>query len=102
MTATPATLHALRRVLDAGEISSGELVEAALARAEATRATLNAFIGLRPEPARAAAAGADARRARGEGRGPLDGLPIAIKDNMVQAGIFRSDECDRITDPSTA
>ena len=86
MTATPATLQALRRALDAGELSSGELVEAKLARAEATRATLNAFIGLRPEPARAAAAEADARRARGEGRGPLDGLPVAIKDNMVQAG----------------
>ncbi len=86
MTATPATLQALRRALDAGEVSSAELVEAALARAEATRATLNAFIGLRPEPARAAAAEADARRARGEGRGPLDGLPVAIKDNMVQAG----------------
>ena len=86
MTATPATLQTLRRALDAGELSSSELVEAALARAEATRATLNAFIGLRPEPARAAAAEADARRARGEGRGPLDGLPVAIKDNMVQAG----------------
>ena len=86
MTATPATLQALRRALDAGELSSCELVEAALARAEATRATLNAFISLRPEAARAAAAEADARRARGEGRGPLDGLPVAIKDNMVQAG----------------
>ena len=86
MTATPATLQALRRALDAGELSSSELVEAALARAEATRATLNAFIALRPEPARAAAAEADARRSRGEGRGPLDGLPVAIKDNMVQAG----------------
>ena len=56
MTATPATLQTLRRALDAGEVSSRELVEAALARAEATRATLNAFIGLRPEAARAAAA----------------------------------------------
>jgi len=82
----PATLQELRRALDAGESSSRELVEAALARARATRATLNAFIGLRPEPALAAAAEADARRARGEGRGPLDGLPVAIKDNMLQEG----------------
>jgi aspartyl-tRNA(Asn)/glutamyl-tRNA(Gln) amidotransferase subunit A len=80
------TLHELRRALDAGELSSAELVGAALERAEDTGAGLRAFLGLRAERARAEAAACDARRARGDSRGPLDGLPLAIKDNMVQAG----------------
>jgi aspartyl-tRNA(Asn)/glutamyl-tRNA(Gln) amidotransferase subunit A len=85
-----ANLHTLRAALDAGETTSAELVEGALARAEAVRATLNPFAGLRQERARAEAAEADARRSRGERRSPLDGLPVAIKDNMVQAGELTS------------
>jgi aspartyl-tRNA(Asn)/glutamyl-tRNA(Gln) amidotransferase subunit A len=47
---------------------------------------LNAFIGLRADAAREEADAADARRRRGEVRSSLDGLPMAIKDNMVQTG----------------
>jgi aspartyl-tRNA(Asn)/glutamyl-tRNA(Gln) amidotransferase subunit A len=43
-------------------------------------------VGLRPERARTEAAEADARIARGERRSALEGIPVAIKDNMVQAG----------------
>jgi aspartyl-tRNA(Asn)/glutamyl-tRNA(Gln) amidotransferase subunit A len=80
------TFHELRRRLDADEASSLELVDAALARAEAAQAALNTFVGFRAERARAEAAEADARRRRGELRSRLDGLPVAIKDNMVQRG----------------
>jgi aspartyl-tRNA(Asn)/glutamyl-tRNA(Gln) amidotransferase subunit A len=76
----------MRRALDTGEVSSLQLVETALACAEGSRETLNAFIGLRGERALAEAAEADGRRARRQGLGPLDGLPVAIKDNMVQKG----------------
>jgi aspartyl-tRNA(Asn)/glutamyl-tRNA(Gln) amidotransferase subunit A len=76
---------ALRRSLDAGEVSSRELADAALARAEAA-ASLGAFTHLQPERARADADAADARRAAGRPLGPLDGIPIAIKDLMVQEG----------------
>ena len=86
MSAPLGTLHELRRDLDAGECSSVELVEAALARAQESQDRLHAFLGLRTERARAAAAESDARRARGELRSPLDGLPLALKDNMVQSG----------------
>jgi aspartyl-tRNA(Asn)/glutamyl-tRNA(Gln) amidotransferase subunit A len=80
------TLSELAEKLASREVSSVELVGAALARAEATQATLHAFAGLRPERALAEAAQADARRARGEARSAFDGIPVAIKDNMVQAG----------------
>jgi aspartyl-tRNA(Asn)/glutamyl-tRNA(Gln) amidotransferase subunit A len=80
------TLTELRAALDAGDVSSAELVDAALARAEASAGRLGAFLGLRGERARAAAAEADRRRAAGEPRSPLDGIPVAVKDNMVQQG----------------
>jgi aspartyl-tRNA(Asn)/glutamyl-tRNA(Gln) amidotransferase subunit A len=80
------SLAELRRDLDAGRTSSRELVDRALARAQATAPSLNAFLGLRGERARREAEAADARHSRGELRSRLDGLPLAIKDNMVQAG----------------
>jgi aspartyl-tRNA(Asn)/glutamyl-tRNA(Gln) amidotransferase subunit A len=80
------TLHELRAALDAGEISSVEIVGRCLRRAEASQETLHAFVGLRAEAALREAEESDARRARGEVRSPIDGLPVAIKDNMVQTG----------------
>jgi aspartyl-tRNA(Asn)/glutamyl-tRNA(Gln) amidotransferase subunit A len=80
------TLCEQRRALEAGAVGSVELVGAALAKARAEGARLNLFIGLRDERALAEAAAADARRARGQVRSPLDGIPVAVKDNMAQAG----------------
>jgi aspartyl-tRNA(Asn)/glutamyl-tRNA(Gln) amidotransferase subunit A len=81
-----ATLGELRADLAAGRTSSVELVERALARAAALEPRLHAFVALRADAARADAAAADARRARGEGRSPLDGLPVALKDNLALRG----------------
>jgi aspartyl-tRNA(Asn)/glutamyl-tRNA(Gln) amidotransferase subunit A len=81
-----ASLPELRAALDGAEVSSAKLVEASLARAEAAREALNAFARLRAEGARADAAAADARLASGARRSPLDGIPVAIKDLMVQRG----------------
>jgi aspartyl-tRNA(Asn)/glutamyl-tRNA(Gln) amidotransferase subunit A len=80
------TLHELRAALDAGETSSVEIVGECLRRAEASQQAIHAFVGLRAEAALREAEASDARRQRGELRSPIDGLPIAIKDNMVQAG----------------
>jgi aspartyl-tRNA(Asn)/glutamyl-tRNA(Gln) amidotransferase subunit A len=80
------TLRELRAVLDAGETSSVEIVSECLRRAEASQKTLHAFVGLRAEAALREAEAADARRGSGEVRSPIDGLPVAIKDNIVQAG----------------
>ncbi|MBW2267709.1 MAG: Asp-tRNA(Asn)/Glu-tRNA(Gln) amidotransferase subunit GatA [Deltaproteobacteria bacterium] len=79
-------LSELRAELDAGRTSSAQLVDRALERAEALQPRLRSFIGLRGESARAEAEQADARRLRGDPRSALDGIPVAIKDNMVQRG----------------
>jgi len=76
----------LRAALDTGAVSAVQLVDRSLARADALDTRLNAFLGLRAEGARADAARSDERRARGEVRSPLDGIPVAIKDNMVMQG----------------
>jgi aspartyl-tRNA(Asn)/glutamyl-tRNA(Gln) amidotransferase subunit A len=80
------TLAELRARLDAGEVSATELVKQSLARIEALEPKLHAFLFTRREAALREAAESDARRARAEARGPLDGVPLALKDNIVQAG----------------
>ncbi len=79
------TALSLAAELAVGRVSAGELVETALARAEAAR-PLGAFVHLRPDGARAEAAASDERRARGASLGALDGIPVAIKDLMVHEG----------------
>ena len=70
-----------------GEMSARELLEVHLDRIEAVNPGLNAIVTLVPEQARAWAAEADERQARGEELGPLHGLPIAHKDLVMTAGI---------------
>ncbi len=55
-------------------------------RAPKRARALGTFVHLQPERARADAREADVRRARGDLRSPLDGIPVAIKDLMVQEG----------------
>jgi amidase len=93
MTTTRAATHqpafaGLRRqaeMLAADEISSADLVGAALARIERWQPELGAFRVVRAEGARAEAAEADRRLAAGE-RLPLLGVPIAVKDDVDLAG----------------
>jgi aspartyl-tRNA(Asn)/glutamyl-tRNA(Gln) amidotransferase subunit A len=73
--------------LAARSASSRELVDAALARIDATDAQVGAFLKVVPERARARAAEADARIARGERRSPLDGVPVAVKDIFLTKGV---------------
>ena len=74
------SLAALSRMLARGETTSRAIVKACLARIDAHDARLHAFIDVYRDDALAAADVADRRR-RDEGkRGPLAGLPIALKD----------------------
>ncbi len=76
--------EALRRFA-ARELSPVELMDAVIARAEETEPTVNAFCFTRYDEARAEAAQAEARWSRGDAR-PLEGIPLAIKDEMPVAG----------------
>ena len=80
------TLRELRDALDAGKLTSSSLVAASLERASGVGASLGAFVRLREPEARAEADAADARRSAGRVLSPLDGIPIAIKDNLVRQG----------------
>jgi aspartyl-tRNA(Asn)/glutamyl-tRNA(Gln) amidotransferase subunit A len=92
---TSLTLAQAREALRKKEFSATELAEAHLVAVEQTRA-LNAFVTEVPERARAMARASDERLAKGEG-GPLEGLPLAIKDLFCTEGI-RTTACSHILD----
>ncbi len=71
---------ALRELIARRDISPRELTQRALAKAEATRGSLNAFSILTPEAALAQAEEAEAAVMRGAPLGPLHGLPLSVKD----------------------
>ncbi len=84
-----AGIAALRSALAAGEITSVGLVQAYLDRIEAYDRggpTLNAVV-VPNDRALAEAAASDDRRARGELRGPLDGIPYTAKDSFLARGL---------------
>jgi aspartyl-tRNA(Asn)/glutamyl-tRNA(Gln) amidotransferase subunit A len=70
------------RLLRDREVSSVDLLEAILDRASRTEAQLHAYLTLDHEGALAAAEAADDELADGTDRGPLHGIPVALKDNM--------------------
>jgi aspartyl-tRNA(Asn)/glutamyl-tRNA(Gln) amidotransferase subunit A len=92
---TSLTLVQARDALRKKEFSATELAGAHLAAMERARA-LNAFVLETPERARAMARASDERLARGEG-GPLEGVPLAIKDLFCTAGV-RTTACSHILD----
>lgn len=69
-----------------GELSAVELVQQQLAAIHASQPAINSYLAIAEEGALAAAAQSDARRAAGQARA-LDGLPIAVKDNIDVAGM---------------
>ncbi len=69
-----------------GEASSRHLVESCLHDIEVMNARLNAVVRVDAQGARAAASDSDERLRRGTLRGPLDGIPLAVKHNIDVAG----------------
>lgn len=70
----------------AGATSPTALLEAALARIDALDRRLNAFQLVLADEARAAARRAEEELAAGHDRGPLHGVPVAVKDLLDMAG----------------
>jgi len=68
------------------EVSPLELTRACLDRIERLNPALNAFITVTAESALAEAKAAEIEISRGEWRGPLHGIPIALKDLIDTAG----------------
>jgi len=82
-----ATLIELTDALRTRRVSAVELMQACLARADATHADLNALVARRdPEVLLADAREADARIARDDAR-PLEGIPFGVKDLEDLAGL---------------
>src|SRR5215469_3359178 len=92
---TSLTLAQAREALRKKEFSATELAEAHLAAVEQAR-SLNAYVMETPERARAMARASDQRLANGQG-GPLEGLPLAIKDLFCTEGV-RTTACSHILD----
>jgi aspartyl-tRNA(Asn)/glutamyl-tRNA(Gln) amidotransferase subunit A len=69
------------------EVSPVELTQACLARIERLNPKLNAFITVTDTAALEAARQAEAEIARGEWKGPLHGIPLAVKDLIETAGV---------------
>lgn len=86
MATEPRTLAELSRALQARETSVEAVVERCLRRIAERNGTLNAFITVFENDARAQARKADQEIAAGGYRGPLHGAPICVKDLFDIAG----------------
>ena len=81
------TIAELAPRIRAGEVSPVEVTTAALERAGALQPALNSFITLLSDQAMAQAREEEEAISRGEYKGPLQGIPIGLKDNLATAGI---------------
>lgn len=79
-------IEKLATALRGRAVSSVELTKEALRRAEG-HADLNAFITLMADSALAAAEQRDSELGRGQYRGPLHGIPVAVKDIICTKGV---------------
>ncbi len=74
------TIASLADRLAKKELSSVELTKAVIARTQTVESQVCAFNSFDAEDALAQAAASDARREAGESLGPLDGIPVGLKD----------------------
>ncbi|MEG2603530.1 MAG: Asp-tRNA(Asn)/Glu-tRNA(Gln) amidotransferase subunit GatA [Clostridia bacterium] len=77
------TVAELAGLLARGETTSAAIVRAYLRSIELQNELIHAYLEAYPEDALREAEASDARRAAGAPLSPLDGVPIAVKDNMV-------------------
>ncbi len=85
------TAYEIAEKLRSREISATDLIESIFNRIEEVDSKVGSFVSLRKEKALAEAKKVDEKIANGVDLKPFEGIPVAIKDNMVSLG-----------DPSTA
>lgn len=76
-----SSIAAMQAAMAEGEVTSQEIVRQYLERIEQYEDTLHATLAINPD-ALAEAAALDRERTAGKVRGPLHGIPIALKDNI--------------------
>jgi aspartyl-tRNA(Asn)/glutamyl-tRNA(Gln) amidotransferase subunit A len=69
------------------EVSPVEVHDAVQAQIDEREPVLNAFFVRDPEASRSAAVASEQRWARGEPLGPVDGVPVTLKENIARAGV---------------
>ena len=77
----------LAEMYRSGQVSPVEATEAYLARIEQVDPALNSYITVTAEQARAEARQAQEEISAGQVRGPLHGIPVAVKDQFCTAGV---------------
>lgn len=82
-----ANLAEVSELLRGKKLSPVEVTQACLARIEALNPELNAFITVTGDTALAQARAAESEIQRGDWRGPLHGIPLALKDLIDVAGV---------------
>lgn len=95
------TISEASRALREGKTTSVALTDDALMAADALNPQLDIFVTLFADEARAAARRADEERERGVDRGPLHGIPIAVKDNIATREAATTAQ-SRVTPPGFA
>jgi aspartyl-tRNA(Asn)/glutamyl-tRNA(Gln) amidotransferase subunit A len=81
------SLSAAGAAMRARELSPVELTDSVLDRIDAVEDRINAFATVTADLARKAAAEAEQRIVEGAGLGPLDGIPLGVKDLYETAGV---------------
>lgn len=87
---TGMTLRQASQALREGRASSVDLARACLGRIDRLQGALNAFITVAREQALEQARQLDEEGRNGRWRGPLHGIPLALKDNIDTAGVRTS------------
>jgi len=80
------TIHEAQQLIRDRKLSPVELTRAVLERIAAVDGKLHAFINLMAESAMQAARAAETEIARGNWRGPMHGIPVAVKDQLDVEG----------------
>ncbi len=83
----PMTLAEASRAIASGALSAKALLDQVLERIAAVDGDVHAYVHVATAAARACARQADVDLARGAYRGPLHGIPYAVKDNYDTAGL---------------
>ena len=81
------TVAALAELIRSGEVTPVEATEAYLQRIETFNSDIRAYLTVTAEQARQAAREAEEEIASGHYRGPLHGVPVAVKDQIYTEGI---------------